>query len=135
MFLLPDGTLVTSASDLTLASNCEFAFLRRLDQLRGRIERIDAKVDALLDRTAALGDLDLLHSVVEFKKKFYARAGARYDLAKPGTFRLLPPTHARESLAEDYDEMQIMLFGDAPAFDEILARLGQLEQAINRIEP
>lgn len=56
MFLLPDGTLVTSASDLTLASSCEFAFLRRLDQLRGRIERIDAEVDALLGRTAALGD-------------------------------------------------------------------------------
>ncbi len=66
-------------------------------------------------------------------KKFYARAGARYDLAKPGTFRLLPPAHTRESLAEDYENMQVMLFGDSPAFDEILANLGRLEHAINRI--
>ena len=73
--------------------------------------------------------------MVEFKKKFYFRAGARYDLAKPGTFRLLPPAHARESLAEDYEEMQVMLFGEAPAFDEILDKLGQLERAINQMEP
>lgn len=86
-------------------------------------------------RAAALGDLDLLRSVVEFKKKFYFRAGACYDLAKPGTFRLLPPAHGRESLAEDYEKMQVMLFGAAPTFDEILDRLGQLEQAINRMEP
>jgi hypothetical protein len=74
-------------------------------------------------RAAALRDLDLLHSVVEFKKKFYPRAGARYDLAKPGTFRLLPPAHGRESLAEDYEKMQVMLFGDAPAFGEILEQI------------
>ena len=86
-------------------------------------------------RAAALGDLDLLRSVVEFKKKFYPRSGARYDLAKSGTFRLLPPAHARKSLAEDYEEMQVMLFGDAPAFDEILDKLGHLEQAINRMKP
>ena len=86
-------------------------------------------------RAAALGDPELLHSVVEFKKKFYARAGARYDLAKPGTFRLLPPAHARESLVEDYENMQVMLFGDSPAFDEILDKLGRLEQAINQMEP
>jgi hypothetical protein len=56
MLLLPEGTLGTSASELTLPSSCEFAFLRRLDQLRGHIERIDAIVDALLDRTTELGD-------------------------------------------------------------------------------
>ena len=64
MLLLPEGTLGTSASELTLPSSCEFAFLRRLDQLRGHIERIDAIVDALLDRTTELGEpqsIDGLH--------------------------------------------------------------------------
>mgnify|MGYP003588424483 CR=1 FL=1 len=86
-------------------------------------------------RAAALGDLDLLRSVAEFKQKFYFCAGARYDLAKPGTFRLLPPAHAQKSLAEDYGEMQVMLFGDVPAFDKILDKLGRLEKAINRMVP
>lgn len=86
-------------------------------------------------RDVALGDRELLRSVVEFKMKFYSRAGARYDLATPGTFRLLPPAHGRKSLAGDYEQMQVMLFGEAPSFDEILDKLGTLEQAINQLEP
>ncbi len=48
--------LVTSASDLTRASACEFAVARDLDVRLGRIDAIDEQVDALLDRTAELGD-------------------------------------------------------------------------------
>lgn len=55
MFLL-DGNPVTSASDLTAASKCEFAFLRRLDAKLGRIDAIDEKPDAMLERTGRLGD-------------------------------------------------------------------------------
>ncbi|MEJ3406133.1 TM0106 family RecB-like putative nuclease [Rathayibacter sp. YIM 133350] len=55
MFLL-DGTVITSASDLTNASKCEFAFLRALDAKLGRIEAVPDPEDAMLDRTARLGD-------------------------------------------------------------------------------
>ncbi|MBC7725627.1 MAG: TM0106 family RecB-like putative nuclease [Burkholderiaceae bacterium] len=55
MFLL-DTTVVTSASDLTTASKCEFAFLRTLDAKLGRIPRVAEAADAMLDRTARLGD-------------------------------------------------------------------------------
>ncbi len=41
-------------------------------------------------RDKALADVQLLHDVVEFKTKFYPSAWARYELAKPGSFRLLP---------------------------------------------
>lgn len=65
MFFLDDAVpggslatqaLVTSASDLTTASKCEFAFLRKLDAKLGRIERVDEVVDAMLARTGRLGD-------------------------------------------------------------------------------
>ncbi len=56
MFIDDAGTLVTSASDLTTASACEFGFLRRLDALRGRTPKLTEPPDALLDRTARLGD-------------------------------------------------------------------------------
>jgi uncharacterized protein len=49
-------SLVTSASDLTAASKCEFAFLRKLDAKLGRTERVDEAVDAMLARTGRLGD-------------------------------------------------------------------------------
>ena len=70
MFTLSDRTLVTSASDLTTASKCEFAFLRRLDHLRGRIEKLIASDDKLLDRTAALGDKHELRVLQQYRDEF-----------------------------------------------------------------
>jgi hypothetical protein len=42
-------------------------------------------------KSSALSDLALLRDVVEFKERFYYSSWARYDLARPGTFRLAPP--------------------------------------------
>ncbi|MFF1878777.1 TM0106 family RecB-like putative nuclease [Leifsonia sp. NPDC058230] len=55
MFLL-DGVVVTSASDLTNASKCEFAFLRTLDVKLGRIEAAEEVEDPMYVRTSRLGD-------------------------------------------------------------------------------
>jgi hypothetical protein len=38
----------------------------------------------------ALGDLELLSSVVAFKQKFYSREWVKYEDAKVGTLRFLP---------------------------------------------
>ena len=59
--------------------------------------------------------------VVEFKRQFYPSTWARYDLAVPGKFKLLPATepHLRH-LERDYREMQVMLFGERPEFGSIL---------------
>ncbi len=48
--------LVTSASDLTAASACEFAFLRRVDARLGREVVVPPDDDAMLERAARLGD-------------------------------------------------------------------------------
>jgi len=82
-------------------------------------------------RRTALDDLNLLRSVVEFKQKFYPRGWARYDLAKPGTLRLIPPERIVVAMERDYRAMQEMIFGDRPAFDEIISGLKTLEQEIN----
>ncbi len=54
MFLL-DGTIVYSPTDLAVATQCEFALLRRLDAKLGRATLQHAE-DALLARAAILGD-------------------------------------------------------------------------------
>ncbi|WP_066460788.1 TM0106 family RecB-like putative nuclease [Sanguibacter suarezii] len=56
MFLL-DDVLISSASDLTLASTCEFALLRTLDRRLGRVTDgpVTDSADAMLERTAELG--------------------------------------------------------------------------------
>ncbi|MEO8907639.1 MAG: TM0106 family RecB-like putative nuclease, partial [Microbacteriaceae bacterium] len=69
MFLL-DDTVVTSASDLTAASNCEFAFLRGLDVKLGRTDRLEIAPDAMYERTSRLGD-EHEHRVLErYREQF-----------------------------------------------------------------
>ena len=55
MYLLTDTALVTSASDLKLATECEFAFLRVLDHRLGRSQDALPEADAMLARAAELG--------------------------------------------------------------------------------
>jgi hypothetical protein len=78
-----------------------------------------------------LEDMDLLDKVVEFKKKFYPRGWARYDLAKKGTLKLVPDQYRIDELGKDYKAMQDMLFGDKPSFNEIMDSLRELEKQIN----
>lgn len=82
-------------------------------------------------KAAALADLDLLERVVRFKDRFYPAGSARYELARPGSLRLLPPMDCASALREDYEHMKNMIFGDQPAFDEIMACMARLEREIN----
>lgn len=82
-------------------------------------------------RNSALQDYNLLKEVAQHKKLFFRCGWARYDEAKPGTLRLLPPDFRLPDLQKDYDEMQIMMFGKSPSLQEILDILVELESAIN----
>lgn len=81
----------------------------------------------------ALADIELLNRVVRFKEKFYRCPWARYDEAKVGTLRLIPPERNLQALKDDYEHMQNMIFGDKPEFEIILNSIEQLEKKINSI--
>lgn len=86
-------------------------------------------------RTSALAQPGLLLDVVAFKQRFYPSAWALYDLAIPGTFKLLSTTRSQlADLERDYQEMQVMLFGQPPDFGSILDELRKLESEINSID-
>lgn len=82
-------------------------------------------------REKAVRDLKLLADVVEFKQRFYPSSWARYEDAKPGTLRLVPPDERLEELRRDYRDMRQMLFGDVPEFDHVIATLRSLEADVN----
>jgi hypothetical protein len=84
-------------------------------------------------RDQALAKMDLLQEVVEFKMRFYRCPWALYQEAKPGTLRLLPPQHHVDELRQDYRDMQAMLFGSIPTFEEILTGLAELEKSVNAL--
>jgi hypothetical protein len=83
-------------------------------------------------RAEALSDIDLLAQVVRHKEIFYPSAWARYDLARPGSFRLVPPEARMAALERDYRNMAMMIFGEPPSFDSIVATLRTLEEEINK---
>ena len=52
-------------------------------------------------------------------------------MARPGTFRLLPVADRLEALRHDYQAMGTMIFGEAPAWADIVRELERLESRIN----
>lgn len=91
------------------------------------------KMDNTAVKTRAYADLVLLDKVVTFKQRFYPVAAARYDLAKPGTIRLVPPEESMSAFASDFTQMRNMIFGDIPDFSEIIACLRRMEDEINSL--
>jgi len=101
-----------------------------------RFSRHYADTAALAQHPAgarALGQHALRERVVAWKRQFFGSAWARYDLAKPGTFRLVPSTERLPALKRDYETMRDMYLSEPASFDMILAVLAELEQRINGI--
>ncbi len=98
-------------------------YARHYSDMARLLERADA--------AANLADETLCVHVVDWKARVFPRAWARYDLAKAGSFRLLPPNPRRAALAQDYAAMQQMFIGTPPAFDDVLDRLAQAEARLN----
>lgn len=79
----------------------------------------------------AFDEHELRSRVVQWKSQFFGSSWANYDQAKPGTFRLAPPTERLSALRRDYQAMRDMYLTDPASFDEILATLTGLEARIN----
>ena len=88
MLLLDDGTVVYSASDLTVAATCEFALLRSLDAKLGRIPPLELVQDAMLDRLAELGDRHEQQVLAGLRRRFGrwdpATGRGVLEIARPG---------------------------------------------------
>jgi hypothetical protein len=84
-----------------------------------------------LGRTAS-ADHTLLAEVVQHKMLFYRDPKAKYELAVPGSLRLVPDTEVVAAIRPEYAAMaEEMIFGKAPTLDEILRVLIEVEAAIN----
>lgn len=79
----------------------------------------------------ALAAIGMLEIVARDKSLLFRSGKARYDLAKPGSLRLVPNDEQLESLRDDYARMQVMFYETPPAFDELMAELRGLETRIN----
>lgn len=81
----------------------------------------------------ALADTALRERVVEHKKVYFRSGWAQYDLAVPGTFKLVPPEARIPHLMKDHEEMRQMFFSEPPPIGDVLAVLRELEGRINAL--
>lgn len=85
-------------------------------------------------RQKALSNPGLLKSVVDFVSRFYPQSWARYELARPGSLKLIPSPEVARAHSEDYELMKDMIYGERPSFEEILEELKSLESDINSMQ-
>ena len=81
----------------------------------------------------AINQHDLRNQVVLWKSQFFGSSWANYDLAKPGTFRLVPKVERLPALRRDYQLMRDMYLTEPVSFNNILTSLSDLEHGINLI--
>jgi hypothetical protein len=81
----------------------------------------------------ALADTALRHRVVAHKSVYFRSGWARYDLALPATFRLLPPEARLPELEKDHRAMVPMFFTPPPPMGAILETLATLETRIRSL--
>lgn len=114
--------------------------LRRWYDIRGelrqegqRISRHYYDLHRLLasDVADAVGDLALGDNCVQHAQMFFNRPDFDLASAKPGSFALLPTGAMLNRLRRDYEAMSAMIFGDAPAFEDVIASVETLEARLN----
>jgi hypothetical protein len=89
-------------------------------------------ISAQVGDQAASGDA-LLAAVVKHKQVFYRSAWSKYDTARRGTLRLLPPEGRISDLRKDLASMREMFFGEPPEIDSMLKILREWESNYNRV--
>ncbi len=82
---------------------------------------------------AAIENKLLLDDVVAHKKIFFRAGNANYDACVAGELMLIPGKSGLDLLREDYRKMSDagMMSGDTPSFNEIIASVEAIQNAIN----
>ncbi|WP_084830206.1 TM0106 family RecB-like putative nuclease [Demequina rhizosphaerae] len=100
---LAGQTMMWSASDVVRAAECEYATLRRLDEVRGRSPRLEAEADAMLERAGALGDLHEADVLMDMRDALAEATGLAEEAVvrtwRPGDDETLPADVASRIVA------------------------------------
>lgn len=102
-----------------------------------RVSRHYYDVHQLLQNDAAKewsAELALALDCATHARLFFGSPDLGLDVAKPGSFTLVPPAPMRDALAKDYQAMAGMIFGEAPTLGDVLASVERLEQSINAVK-
>ena len=80
----------------------------------------------------AKDDFSLGLDCARHARMFFNSADLDLIRAKPGSFSIMPSSTMEQALKNDYQAMAGMIFGEIPAFTEVLEVIKQLETTLNR---
>lgn len=80
----------------------------------------------------SVGMIELLEVVAVHKDRFFPASWASYETARAGTLRLTPPLAVRKKVERDYNDMAALFMEEPPPFAELVERLEEIENAINK---
>ena len=83
-----------------------------------------------IDKSAML-NLTCLDDVVKNNIIFFKDNNASQNTAKLGSFCLVPSAEMLENLRQDYTNMEVMILGETPSFDNIIKVIKDLEVRLN----
>ncbi|HKT98992.1 MAG TPA: nucleotidyl transferase AbiEii/AbiGii toxin family protein [Paraburkholderia sp.] len=111
-------------------------YARRSELRHGgqRVSRHYYDVHQLLRSPRAAGwmaNVPLAEDCARHARLFFASADLGLDLARHGSFTLMPSASMYEVLRRDYTAMAGMIFRDVPALDDVLTSVEQIEATIN----
>jgi hypothetical protein len=90
---------------------------------------VDHMLHTELGQRAAV-DFAMAENCARHERMFFKRPGQ--ETAMPGSFGLVPPPAMLDLLRADYAAMSLMIFGDVSAFDDVIATIAGLENAVNQ---
>ncbi len=79
----------------------------------------------------AIQNSQLREDVRKHTQTLFKAAWKKLDEAVPGSMRLIPMDDLKTALESDYQDMQGMMLGEPPTFDEIVKAITELEAWIN----
>lgn len=83
----------------------------------------------------ALKDFELYNTIVMHRSKFTPVSGIDYSKHNPANIRFIPPETIIKKWETDYRIMKdIMIYGQPLEFDELINRLTELQNRINKIQ-
>jgi len=83
----------------------------------------------------ALANMDLYRKIIVHRKKFYHIGYVDYEKNLPGRIAFCPTGELLESYRDEYDNnmRKTFIYGEALAFDELMARLKKLQERFREL--
>ena len=108
------------------------------DMRADRLSRHLYDLEAIMDTShgkEALADKELYMDIINHRQHLTKVSGIDYENHKPGKINLIPPTESIKEWERDYKNMQeSMIYGDSLPFDQLLERMKELMDRINRLD-